>query len=29
MGVIICARRIGRCIEGKHARRLGKRTIGV
>ncbi len=29
MGIIICARRISRCLEGKHARRFGSRFVRI
>ena len=29
MGVIICARRISRCIEEEHAGGFGRGTIGI
>ena len=29
MGIIICARRISRCLEGKHARRFGSRIVRI
>ena len=29
MGVMICAERIGRCIEEEYAGRFGGRTVGI